>query len=310
MATQQERLLYQDPKYFLDTVACFYSNPASPEVIYDQALTVTELVTQSNLPVAGIGIWGFPSYLGTNRLPVIPVEYLSYINKLKNKIPEQYSNPCPDCYRANNLTDVRSMCDSCQASLFKPRDMQKVSPDVDMFFVINTPGNPAPAVNQITENIKAQGITPSDYDIGSSMTQIIEACRQNNTFPIDSHFLNLTDVASWSEGFSLQDPNTWKIPQLSWYGPNLVLDEKYMGPGTVLTTLWTGISAEVLSYIRKVNQKIIDGTLPRLDQPGTANMARFLLSGILEGSPTLRGLAEQPELLQRMEKRIMENLLF
>lgn len=117
---------------------------------------------------------GYPFYLLSPSLPAefkIP-EFEEFLSRTQDSLYRQIAKNsqsnwvCPDCQTSKALPDLKTFCKPCQKVDFKPRDLFKALPDVDLTLVIEPS---AENLTLIDDQIKGMGLIVSDPDIKGSV---------------------------------------------------------------------------------------------------------------------------------------------
>ena len=148
-------------------------------------------------PYAAIGL-GYPFYLLSPEMPdkfeLRTYEEFTDITqqKLDHHISQdgKYGWMCTGCQEAGNLPDLKTLCKPCNRVQFKPRDIFKAVPDVDMVVVMPTTDDNLARVSAACESL---GVRVSDSDIRGSIDYFLSGVDTNipeNYVLVDLHVMN------------------------------------------------------------------------------------------------------------------------
>lgn len=102
--------------------------------------------------------------------------------------------PCIGCQETRGLPDLKTECKPCTEVVFKPRDLFKALPDIDIVTVFtDTDTQTEEAVQQVLEDLH---LIQSDNDIRGAFTRTLGAMQgnQESKLPVDAHIWGLEDV--------------------------------------------------------------------------------------------------------------------
>ena len=143
---------------------------------------------------------GYPFYLLSSELPEIFTvgEYDRFIDETRQKLYNGMGIDigggwiCPTCQLENQLPDLKTMCNPCENVVFKPRDLFKALPDLDITLV----GNPnflKETLDGIDSYVQDNNLMLSDPNIREAIDQFlsgVEANRPDRYVFLDIHVLN------------------------------------------------------------------------------------------------------------------------
>lgn len=165
---------------------------------------------------------GWPFYLISNKLPkrFVIKEFVRFIRETKDRFGSQTElfNPgwiCPRCQVDNNLPDLKTFCRECQEVIFKPRDLFKAIPDLDLTII--APYEKGGIIGNFIENA---GMNLSDPNIGNSVISFIEGLERGNPRQyviLDLHIVSLEDLIKSLQKINLGETDT-PLPVLSYRG--------------------------------------------------------------------------------------------
>lgn len=156
------------------------------------------------IPLAGAFGTGYPFYLFSPALPdtfSIP-EYNRYIlgtqAALNQHIVEHDHRGwiCPSCQEKNRLPDLKTYCKPCDKVSFRPRDMFKALPDVDVFLIAKTDGQTLEGIEQYLE---ARELGVSDVHISLAIDQFLSGVQSNDKTKAMLLDVTVMDEASFYE---------------------------------------------------------------------------------------------------------------
>lgn len=203
-----------DPELFLDPrviselieLTRVFFEPSSPTVnyLFQEAGRVAREISH-RIPgcVAVFGL-GFPFYAVDNSgKPIAVPEIASFLDLTKKQIDAHVrENPegwrCPACQARNLLPDLKTRCKPCDLVSFKPRDLFKALPDIDLIVLVKKGG---PELEQLVEALVNElGYQQSDTDILRSLIEtretlraIQEGSQPEGKVPIDIHIWTVAD---------------------------------------------------------------------------------------------------------------------
>jgi hypothetical protein len=314
--SEQKRSAYKEPLPFLDAARTFYSHPDAPVIVYQQAKEVLGLLKETEGErLIGAALLGFPSYIGYEPLTEPPAEIMRHIDSFAQKIPKNYTHPCPECPTFGKVEDMKTVCRGCQISRFKPREVLKVIPDIDILLVHK---EPTPETHlTMSRSLTEKGYVPPAYDFFDSMPRIGQACASpsvGNHLPMDLHIAGIGELQRWSNNFDPRESSTYTIHTNSWRGigfndttikPNpLIFD-----PMTISTMSWLNMDMPTSSCVKKINEKCLDWLTERgaTDlQEATYAMYSFITTDSQHAGYFQR-LTNQDIYKQRLMMRIREN---
>lgn len=102
--------------------------------------------------------------------------------------------PCIDCHRTNNLPDLKTACRPCEKTLFKPRDLFKSLPDIDVVLVFA--GATSATETAVEAHLNASGLIQSDNDIQGAYNRTMGAIsavadQPAQKLPVDAHIWDM-----------------------------------------------------------------------------------------------------------------------
>lgn len=99
--------------------------------------------------------------------------------------------PCAGCQETRHLPDLKSQCKPCNDVLFKPRDLFKALPDIDVVNVFDAPT--CETELQLQDVLQKMNLLQSDSDIRGTYLRTMGTLQQNNPskLPIDAHIWSL-----------------------------------------------------------------------------------------------------------------------
>lgn len=226
----------------IESICEFYSRRDCNLMIYGNYLKFV-----NGLPTDGIdGIigLGFPFYYGIEGFDRGVEHFLEFLKGYKRKAQEK-EFPCFDCYPTLGTTNVRLYCNPCESTEIKPRDIQKMAPDLDVLIIGNN-----------KDSINLGSFWTSDANIYKAALGIIDACRGEGNFPIDLHFAYTEDFLKGLE-FIQQNPTLgYRLPVTSYYG-EWKENIKPIGMGTIGTCHYTRIADGLSPHIRSLIETLV-----------------------------------------------------
>lgn len=183
---------------------------------------------------------GFPTYLGFDDLSKPPYVILEYIEGYKKGLAK-YS-PCPLCYDKGNLTESRNLCNPCQDGVLKPRDVQRIGPDLDVLVILNN----TEGLTYINQYLADHGFFSFDYNHAASMSLLLEILAEERRnpykslncgyyFPLDLHATRLPDFYYFLENWRYGSSESYELSVTSFYGHRLQRKKLTLGPNTFAT---------------------------------------------------------------------------
>ena len=145
---------------------------------------------------------GYPFYaIDREGKPLLVEEPKKYIDEKisdfenkRNKDTHRYW-VCPACQTENNLTELKSVCDSCNLVSIKPRDVFRILPDIDLLTVVNTLD--VKTEEKIKDALKKNGYNYSNISIKNTLgdaKEIMASLQIGSTsekkLPIDMHLID------------------------------------------------------------------------------------------------------------------------
>ena len=167
--------------------------------------------------IAGIAGLGYPFYAvdktgKTVHVPEIP----HFLEKTLHLLAtDERAHPggwlCPHCQSQRNLPDLKTYCQPCPLVTFKPRDLFKALPDVDLVIFAENAGDIEPAVERM---LAERGYRQSDTNIASSLkttSAVLDTIlgKQQDVgakLPIDVHIWALPDVRRCLDAIARGEP--------------------------------------------------------------------------------------------------------
>lgn len=101
--------------------------------------------------------------------------------------------PCVECQTTTQLPDLKTNCKPCEKTLFRPRDLFKALPDIDVVLVLDT--ETRRREQEVETLLVSLGLRQSDTDIRGSVNSTILALAgvEGEHVPVDAHIWNLDE---------------------------------------------------------------------------------------------------------------------
>lgn len=179
----------------------FYKDPRSVEYLQEQCLEIIKLFSDKPYFEMGAGL-GYPFYFKHHE-GQIPEEFERFDSEILDKITQEEivhkkGWRCPKCQTINGLTDLKSSCKECHLVKFKPRDIFKLLPDLDILLVVVESSDSTE--KDIENTLIGNGFRQSDKDIAGAIKQSSEVLDNYNhpegstNFPIDIHVCSRAEL--------------------------------------------------------------------------------------------------------------------
>lgn len=167
------------------------------EIYAQYANQVANGIAQS-ISIEGVFGTGYPFYLLSPHLPErFRIEEFHRFIKLTHqklddhiKAKSQQGWICPHCQNENRLPDLKTFCKPCGEAIFKPRDLFKALPDIDITII-------APVTSEflaaIAEYVQKVGLVVSDSNIRDSINAFLAGLELNDPrryVLVDLHILD------------------------------------------------------------------------------------------------------------------------
>lgn len=216
---------YEEIRSALNWTEIILSSRPYAFIYREEALRII-LELSSVYPIEGAFGIGYPFYLISNKLPdrFVIKEFVSFIGQTKDRFYSQTKLPnpgwiCPHCQVDNNLPDLKTVCRECRRVIFKPRDLFKVIPDLDLTIIAPT----TPETLRIIANfIEDAGMNLSDPNIGESVKLFIAGLKQGDpkkyVIP-DLSIVSFQNLSISLDKINLGETDT-SLPVLSYRGKN------------------------------------------------------------------------------------------
>ncbi|MBU5689299.1 MAG: hypothetical protein KQA41_03690 [Candidatus Aenigmarchaeota archaeon] len=229
---------------FIETVYEFYSKPDCNKTVYESYLKFVRLLPEN--VIKGVLGLGFPFYYGVDQEIEGGVKpFLDFIENYRSRANGKF--PCFECYQRLGVKDVRFYCKPCEKTDIKPRDIQKIAPDLDVLIIADQD------FTGFTENL--DGFRPSDVDIYDAVVRIINACYGRGDFPVDLHVAREEDFLD-ALIFIKENPTLgYQLPVRSYYG-EWKDNAKPIGMGTLGTCHYTILSDDLRVAIEVIKRRL------------------------------------------------------
>ena len=186
-------------------------NEALYEQLHGMNQAAAEVLTEIDGVSAVFGV-GFPYYSFDRESGLIlpPTEYGDFVLEQGKRIWEAAdaqkagSWACSICVSINDLPDLKKNCKPCEVSEFKPRELFRVLPDLDLIVVVDS--DDQQTLESIETNLNAAGFVQSDTDIDGcvrrtqqSIKELLEGAENPTPLPMDLHVVSEKDFLATVE---------------------------------------------------------------------------------------------------------------
>ncbi|MEO6508654.1 MAG: hypothetical protein ABIO02_01765 [Patescibacteria group bacterium] len=170
---------------------------------------------------------GYPYYLLHESLPdaFVVREIQTYLGTTERNIEASRENhnhgnwPCPGCQDHGNLPDLKTLCKPCDRTVFRPRDIFKALPDIDLSLVVD--GHIDLSVkDDIAGYIESRGLAVSDHNMRKALDGFTEGYAARDPLRyilLDFHVIEAEDYKAGLDELSRGNFNV-EIPIASYRG--------------------------------------------------------------------------------------------
>jgi hypothetical protein len=161
---------------------------------------------------------GFPFYLLSDTLPARYQlnEYDSFLAHTNTRLngdkteKNEHGWPCPHCQEAGDLPDLKVLCKPCDQVLFKPRDIFKALPDIDLCVIVNPLDGDTLA--EMSDFMEDRQFVVSDRSIRLAVNSFVDGYAEQDPkkfIMLDIHLLDANKVAN---GFQQVEQGNFDVP--------------------------------------------------------------------------------------------------